>query len=69
MKSVRRSRVKNPVPLLSVAEVSRRFEVHPNTVRAWINRDGLRHYRKGPGGKIYIREDDLLDFLARVYEP
>ena len=64
-----RKRRKNPVRLYSVSEVSKRFDFHPNTVRLWIHRDGLRHYRKGRGSKIYIREDDLKDFFAKFYEP
>ena len=62
-------RRKNPIRLYSVNEISELFGFHPNTVRLWIHRDGLRHYRKGAGGKIYIREDDLKDFLAKFYEP
>lgn len=64
-----RRRRRNPLRLYSVREISEQFAFHPNTIRLWIHRDGLRHYRKGPGGKIYIREDDLRDFLARYYEP
>ena len=64
-----RKRRRNPVRLYSVAEISELFGFHANTVRSWVHRDGLRHYRKGPGGKIYISEDDLKDFLARFYEP
>ena len=68
----RRRRVhRNPVVLLSVADIAERFQFHPNTIRSWL-REGLRAYRggRGPGGgKIYVREDDLLDFLARTYGP
>ncbi len=64
-----RKRRKNPIRLYSVSEINEIFDFHPNTVRLWIHRDGLRHYRKGPGGKIYIREDDLKDFFAKFYEP
>ena len=67
-----RKRRKNPVQLYSVSEISQLFGFHANTVRLWIHRDGLRHYRKGrgpAGGTIYIREDDLKDFLAKFYEP
>ena len=66
-----RKRRKNPIRLYSVSEISQLFGFHANTIRLWIHRDGLRHYRKGrgPGGAIYIREDDLKDFLAKFYEP
>lgn len=62
---------KNPirVRLLSVDEISEQYDFHPNTVRSWIHRDGLRHYRKGPGGKILIREDDLNRFFDEFYKP
>lgn len=66
-----RKRRRNPIRLYSVTEIGQLFGFHPNTIRLWIHRDGLRHYRKGrgPGGTIYIREDDLKDFLAKFYEP
>jgi len=62
---------KNPrlIALYSVAEISKKFDFHPNTVRLWVHRDGLRHYRKGPGRKILIREDDLNQFFDEFYEP
>ena len=64
-------RRKNPrqVRLLSVSEISDKYDFHPNTVRLWVHRDGLRHFRKGSGGKILIREDDLNDFFDKFYEP
>lgn len=64
-----RKRRKNPSRLLSVQDISDLYDFHANTIRAWIHRDGLRAYRKGRGGKLYIREDDLRDFFARYYEP
>jgi excisionase family DNA binding protein len=64
-----RKRRRNPVRMYSVEEVSDKFNFHPNTVRLWVHRDGLRSYRKGRGNKIYIREDDLRDFFAKYYEP
>jgi len=62
---------KNPIQvrLLSVNEISELYDFHPNTIRSWIHRDGLRHYRKGPGGRILIREDDLNRFFDELYEP
>jgi excisionase family DNA binding protein len=62
-------RRKNPIQMFSVDEISQQFGFHPNTIRLWVHRDGLRHYKKGPGGKIFIREDDLKDFFAKNYEP
>ena len=62
-----RKRRKNAIRLYSVKEISQLYEFHPNTIRLWIRRDGLRHYRKGRGGKIYVRDDDLKDFFAKFY--
>jgi len=58
----------NPAWLLSVEDVARIYDFHPNTIRAWVNEDNLRHYRRGRGGKIYIREDDVRDFIVRNYD-
>ena len=62
---------KNPrlIRVYSIEEISDQFDFHPNTVRLWVHRDGLRHYKKGPGGKILIREDDLNEFFDKYYEP
>jgi len=62
---------KNPrlIRVYSIEEISEQFDFHPNTVRSWVHRDGLRHYKKGPGGKILIREDDLNEFFDKYYEP
>lgn len=62
---------KNPrmIRMYSVEEISELYDFHPNTVRSWIHKDSLRHYRKGPGGKILIREDDLNRFFDAYYEP
>ena len=53
---------------LSVNEISKRYRFHPNTVRAWVSRDGLKHVRRGPGGKIYIREGHVERFIRNWYE-
>lgn len=58
----------NDKSFLSVSEISKRYKFHPNTVRAWVSRDGLRHVRRGPGGKIYIREGHVKKFIENWYE-
>jgi len=58
---------KRGVPLLSVKSISEKYNFHPNTVRSWVTRDGLRHIRYGPGGKIFIREDDVERFIKFWY--
>jgi excisionase family DNA binding protein len=62
-------RRRNPIKMMSVEEISKQYHFHPNSVRRWIHHDGLRNYRKGRGGKIFIREDDLKEFFAKNYEP
>jgi len=42
--------------MLSVKDVAERYGFHPNTARAWASRDGLRHVRHGPGGKMFFRK-------------
>ena len=54
--------------MLSVKRISEKFDFHQNTVRAWVTRDGLRCVRHGPGGKIFIREDDVKVFIKEWYE-
>jgi len=60
---------KRGVPLLSVESISAKYDFHPNTVRAWVIRDGLRHIRHGPGRKIFIRQDDVERFIKFWYPP
>ena len=59
---------KRGIPMLSVKSISERYDFHPNTVRAWVTRDRLRHIRYGPGGKIFIRQDDVERFIKFWYE-
>ncbi|MFC2068214.1 helix-turn-helix domain-containing protein [Chloroflexota bacterium] len=54
--------------MLSVDDISKKYHFHPHTIRAWVNRDGLRAEKHGPGRKIFIRQDDLDDFLKEWYE-
>jgi len=63
-----RKRKINPISirLLSVQDVATKFKFHPNTIYKWVNEDNLRCYR-GPRDKIFLREDDVVDFLLRIY--
>lgn len=54
--------------LLSVDAISKKYKFHPNTIRTWVNKDDLRHIRRGPGRKIYIRQDDVEQFVREWYE-
>ena len=72
-KEKKHTRKENPLPrhampMLSVKRISERYDFHPNTVRAWVTRDGLRHVRHGRGGKIFIRQDDVEAFIKEWYE-
>lgn len=59
---------KRSVPLLSVKRISQDYDFHPNTIRSWVKRDKLRHVRRGRGGKILIRKDDVERFIKQWYE-
>jgi len=72
-KDKRYTRKKNVMPgravrMLSVKRISEKYDFHPNTVRAWVTRDGLRHVRHGRGGKIFVRQDDVERFIRQWYE-
>jgi len=56
------------ISMLSVKRISEKYGFHPNTVRNWVNRDGLRHVKHGPGGKIFIRQDYVEAFIKEWYE-
>ena len=56
------------VPMLSVKAISERYDFHPHTVRAWVNRDGLRAIKHGPGGKLFVRQTDVERFIRKWYE-
>lgn len=58
----------NIIHLLSVELISDVYDFHPNTIRAWVNHDGLRHTKRGPGGKIYIRKEDIERHIKLWYE-
>ena len=67
-----RRRRKNVTPdtrirMLSIREIARRYDFHPNTIRNWIHEENLRYIRYGPGGKIFIAEKDVEAFIQRFY--
>ncbi|MBT3363110.1 MAG: helix-turn-helix domain-containing protein [Chloroflexi bacterium] len=55
------------VSMLSVKQISDKYDFHVNTVRSWVNRDGLRAVKHGPGGKLFIRQDDVEAFIGTWY--
>ena len=68
MTNNRKRRRRNPLTFYSVTDIANKYHFHRNTIRAWIHRDGLRYYRRGPHGNIYIRADDLREFLGKYYD-
>jgi hypothetical protein len=69
-KKYRRKQIfkKGKVPMLSVTQISEKYGFHPHTVRAWVNRDGLKHVKHGPGGKVFIRQTDVENFMKMWYQ-
>ena len=61
-------RKRNPVNLLSVEQIAKKYDFHPNTVRRWVHVDGLVCYRKGRGRKMWFKQADLEDFLLKTYQ-
>jgi len=55
------------VSMLSVKQISEKYDFHVNTVRLWVNRDNLRAVKHGPGGKLFIRQDDVEEFISTWY--
>ena len=52
---------------LNIREISEHLDVHPNTIRNWIRRDGLRAYKFGKTGEVRVHISDLRSFLRRFY--
>ena len=55
------------IPVVSVEQISAVYGFHPNTVRSWLQL-GLKYYRRGPGGKVYIPVKELSEFLNAHYK-
>ena len=60
-------RPRSRVVMLSIREIARLYEFHPNTVRRWISEDGLKHVRYGPGGKIFVAQSAVENFIRQYY--
>ena len=52
--------------MLTVQEVARLLHIHPNTLRRWSNRGLIKAYRITPRGDRRFRQEEILDFLARL---
>jgi len=53
--------------MLSINRVADKYGFSLHTVYNWINRDGLKHIRHGPGGKIVIKQSDVEAFIEKWY--
>jgi hypothetical protein len=58
---------KGNVPMLSIKMISEKYHFHPQTIRNWVNRDGLKSVKHGQGDKVFIRQDDVEDFIYTWY--
>ena len=58
---------KQIIPVVSVEQISRAYGFHYNTVRSWLKL-GLKYYRRGHGGKIYVPVKELREFLTLHYK-
>ena len=59
-------RGKYPQLLLTVSQVADMWNVHPNTVKNQVHRDGLRAYCS-PAGDLLMSKDNLTQFLAKLF--
>ena len=55
--------------MMSINRVAEKYGFSLHTVYNWVNRDGLKHVRHGPGGKIVIKQSDVEAFIDRWYGP
>lgn len=50
-------------PLFTLEDAASFLKVHPETVRRWYLKEGLKGYKKGR--TLRFRQEDLLEFLGR----
>jgi len=55
--------------MLTIPQISIKLQVHPNTVRRWIKKDGLYSRQVGKIKQYYVFDMDLRDFIKRHYPP
>lgn len=52
--------------MLTVREVARLLNVHPNTLRRWSNNGRIRAYRITPRGDRRFKREEIAHFLAEL---
>jgi excisionase family DNA binding protein len=52
--------------MLTIIQVSRMLNVHPNTLRRWSNKGIIKTYRIGSRADRRFRKDDIDCFLASL---
>ena len=57
-----------PERLLTVEEVATRLNLHPETIRRYLQRGLLKGVKFGNRGGWRIKESDLDDFMRRLQE-
>ena len=53
-------------PMLTVREVARLLNIHPNTVRRWSDRGILEAYRITQRGDRRFKQEDIYRFLVKL---
>jgi len=64
----RKNIISGNAKMLSVKRVAEKYGFSIHTVYNWVHRDGLKHVKHGPGGKIIIRQYDVEAFIKKWYE-
>jgi excisionase family DNA binding protein len=50
-----------PSDLVRVSRLAERLDVHPETVREWVRKRAIKHYRVAPGRSgVRLRERDIV---------
>jgi len=52
--------------LLSIAEASKEVGCHPNSIRNWIRGGAVHAYRIHSGGKIYVKDKEIMRIARKM---
>ncbi len=56
------------VNMLPVKHVAEKYGFSVHTVYNWISRDKLKSEKHEPGGKVFIKQNDVEAFIKKWYE-